>query len=89
MYKGYNVVNLYKPKRTTLRLSRLVKKTFDPVEDGGIVDHVNGIRNDDRLINLRWVNAQQNMRNTPYTRYLQKLLKDNDIQYLDTKEWFD
>lgn len=42
---------------------RIVMETFNPVEnmDSLYVDHINGIRSDNRLENLRWVSQQANM----------------------------
>lgn len=35
---------------------RLILSTFEPTEDENlVVDHINGIRTDNRLENLRWV----------------------------------
>lgn len=44
------------------RIHRIVKQTFDPVEDfdSMAVDHINGIRTDNRLENLRWASSEEN-----------------------------
>ena len=43
-------------------IHRLVLITFNPIEDYEYftVDHINGIRNDNRLENLRWVTNEEN-----------------------------
>lgn len=46
-----------------LAIHRIVKQTFDPIEDfdSMTVDHINGIRTDNRLENLRWVSNEENV----------------------------
>ncbi len=82
---GYHFVSLHKNEKRYGRrtVHRLVMETFNPTDDESlIVDHVNGIRNDNRLENLRWVDFHTNNRNTPYIRYLQELLQNNNIEYI-------
>jgi hypothetical protein len=63
---GYRQVNLYKDsKRHCCKVYRLVMNAFNPnTEDKPQVDHINRIRDDDRLENLRWVTARENVRNS-------------------------
>lgn len=83
---GYHFVSLHKnAKRETRQLvHRLVMMAFEPIENPEqmIVDHRNGIKDDNKLSNLRWATYDTNNRNTPYIRYLQELLKTNDIKYV-------
>ena len=63
---SYNTVRLfYNNKNTLFRVHRLVCITFNDstTNDKNIVDHINRIRNDNRCINLRWVNQKENMNN--------------------------
>lgn len=87
--KGYKHIRLETGKNWK-RLCRVILHTFDPRdnEDELIADHINGVRHDDRLENLRWVSPQMNTSNIPYTRYLQELLEENRIPFLSTEEYF-
>lgn len=64
--KGYiDVRLLYNEKNTLFKLHRLICTTFNgyPKDNKNIVDHINKIKNDNRSINLRWVNQKENMNN--------------------------
>ena len=73
-----------------LLVSRLVLSAFDPREDEKdlIADHINGDTFNNNLENLRWASYKVNNSNLPYTRYLQKLLEANNIEYQSIESWF-
>lgn len=60
-YRGY--LRIRKNNKHHL-VHRLVMETFCPCENSEklIVDHINGKKDDNRLENLRWVTAMQNMK---------------------------
>ena len=60
--KGYCIVSV---KGKYRKVHRLVLETFIGIPDDGMMcDHINRVRNDNRVENLRWVTAQENARNT-------------------------
>jgi len=64
--EGYVFVRLIQNNKSVLfRVHRLVCGVFNgnPYEDKNIVDHINRKRDDNRAINLRWVNYQENNSN--------------------------
>ena len=68
---GYLRVGLYDPNIKKYRsciVSRLVAKAFIPnPQNKPCVDHINAIRNDNRVENLRWVTNKENS-NNPLTK---------------------
>ena len=67
--RGYLSVVLSKGNKTkTKMVHKLVAESFIPNEDGKpFIDHINNIKTDNRVENLRWVTHKENMRN-PLTR---------------------
>lgn len=54
-HKGYVIVNLYNSKPKTFQVHRLVALHYIPnPHNYPQVDHMNRVRNDNRLSNLRW-----------------------------------
>ena len=62
---GYLQIKLYKNNiRKNYTHHQLMGLHFIPnPENYSQIDHINGIRNDNRIENLRWVNQSQNQRN--------------------------
>lgn len=89
---GYMVVSiLNKP----YRVHRLVMEAFEPIENSDTlsVDHINGIRSDNRLENLRWMGLDENINamisnrkdlNIELTRIIQKFGYDKTLELLKT-----
>ena len=60
--KGYCVVRIEGKNR---KVHRLIAETFIPrIEGKTQVDHINRVKDDNRVENLRWVNNSENVRNS-------------------------
>lgn len=59
--RGYSHVSLYTTKLRIRRVNRLVALTFIPnPENKSQVNHINGVKSDDRVINLEWATDKEN-----------------------------
>lgn len=69
-HKGYLIVQLCKNgERKNKRIHRLVAEAFLPNPDNlPEVDHINGKRQDNNVLNLRWVSGSTNTRNREVCR---------------------
>lgn len=76
--KGYCVVRLYKnstPK--AYKVHRLVAFAYiDNPDKLPFIDHINGIRNDNRLENLQWITNAENVRKSPYFKMTREKVEE-------------
>jgi hypothetical protein len=89
--KGYRTVNL---KGKVILVHRLVAETFVPnPENKKIINHINGIKNDNRAMNLEWCTPSENTQHAYRTglkvatsNHLKKKINqyDKNMKYLKT-----
>ena len=60
--KGYLGVALCDKTKKSYSVHRLVLQTFFPINENKLVNHMNHIRNDNRLCNLEWCSPSENVR---------------------------
>ena len=76
--RGYCRVCLYKKaKRNMMFVHRLIALHFiENPENKPCIDHINRVRTDNRIVNLRWVTYKENSNNiTPYNRTFKPITK--------------
>jgi hypothetical protein len=84
---GYlNVKFCVDQKHRELRVHRLVLQAFDPREDWGQceVNHINNVRDDNRLENLEWSSRSENMKHAYKHGEAVSPLKDPEVR---AKRW--
>ena len=76
-HKGYEILTLYKydngKRYMSERIHRLVAEAFIPnLDNKPQVNHINGIKNDNRLENLEWSTNSENMKHA----YVNNMITD-------------
>lgn len=75
---GYVKITLTNPDRTqiTVRRGRIVAENWIPNPEGKPeIDHLNTIRTDDRVENLKWVTSSENQRNPATLKHMSEWQK--------------
>lgn len=76
---GYLKCNLKKDgKRYDFRVHQLVLKAFKGLNENSIVNHINGIKTDNRLENLEWCSASENVIHAVKNRLIKTKLTDKE-----------
>lgn len=74
---GYQYINIkYKGKTKHYFIHRLIANAFIPnPENKPYIDHINTIKDDNRIENLRWVTSQENNNNPLTRKHLSEAMK--------------
>lgn len=84
---GYLQVNL--GARVVKAVHRLVLEAFvGPCPDGYECDHINGVRDDNRLANLHWVSRSENQRNPITLERHKRAAHGHSVLCVETNEIF-
>ena len=75
---GYLTLKISKPKSSRVKVHRLVYETFvDEIPQGYQIDHINTIKDDNRVENLRVVTPKENNNNPLTRKHKSESLKGN------------
>ena len=87
--RGYLNVVLSKDNKTKIKMvHKLVAEAFIPNEDSKpFIDHINNIKTDNRVENLRWVTHKENMRNPLTRKRFSESAKKRPISENALKNW--
>ena len=83
---GYKRLSIYRNKRPIVIAHAVLEAFVGPRPVGMQCDHINRIKDDDRMVNLRWVTCSVNQRNRFYSpeemakrsQRLSKLMKERN-----------
>lgn len=87
--RGYLSVVLSKGNKTKIKMvHKLVAESFIPNGDNKpFIDHINNIKTDNRVENLRWVTHKENMRNPLTRKRFSESAKKRPISENALKNW--
>jgi len=91
-HDGYYVVGLVKNKgeQREVRVHRLLAVAFIPnPENKETIDHINRIRTDNRIENLRWATLHENFNNRLCEKVNKKITKTKIEEIFNKKKWLD
>lgn len=83
--KGYQTVSLSKEGKVTKhRVHRLVAEAFIPnPHNKPMIDHINAVRTDNKVTNLKWATAKENAHNPIYRLSTFKMIIQHRGNYLE------
>lgn len=82
---GYIKVTLRNGKvARTLRRGRVIAMCFNPDQDirGLVVNHINGVKDDDRIINLEWCTIAENTQHAFDTGLAARKVSDGQVRQM-------